>query len=114
MITNWGQAESYAYWTTFTVAFLAVSVWESVRPRGTLSVPAGRRWRNHGLLLVVASLFSMLVLRSTPGLAAIAVQRSPYGVRWLDHLPAAANFVLAGLLLDFGKYTTHRMRHTVG
>ena len=22
MITNWGQAESYAYWTTFTVAFL--------------------------------------------------------------------------------------------
>ena len=69
MIANWGQAESYAYWTTFTVAFLGVSMWESVRPRGALMVPAARRWRNHGLLLVVASLFSMVVLRSTPVLA---------------------------------------------
>ena len=75
MIANWGQAESYAYWTTFTVAFLGVSVWESFRPRGPLSVPAARRWRNHGLLLLVASLLSMVVLRSTPVLAAMAVQR---------------------------------------
>jgi sterol desaturase/sphingolipid hydroxylase (fatty acid hydroxylase superfamily) len=114
VITNWGQAESYAYWTTFTVAFLAVSGWESVRPRGTLLVPAGRRWRNHGLLLVVASLFSMLVLRSTPVLAAIAVRHSHYGLTWLDHLPGFARFVLAILLLDVVKYSTHRLQHAVG
>src|SRR5690349_13334621 len=108
MITDWGQAESYAYWTTFTVAFLAVSVWESVRPRETLSVPAARRWRNHGLLLVVASLCSMVLLRSTPVLAALAVQHSNYGLSWLAHVPPFATFVVTPLLLDFVKYITHR------
>ena len=112
MITNWGQAESYAYWTTFTVAFLGVSVWESVRPRGTLSAPAGLRWRNHGLLLVVASLSSMVVLRSTPVLAAMAVQRSQYGLAWLEHVPPFASFVAALLILDLVKYATHRLLHS--
>ena len=37
MIASWGQIESYAYWGTFTVAFLAVSAWETLRPRGMLS-----------------------------------------------------------------------------
>src|SRR5450432_1183134 len=99
MIANWGQAESYAYWTTFTVAFLGVSVWESVRPRETLSVPAARRWRNHGLLLVVASLLSMLLLRSTPVLAALAIQHSKYGLTWLAHVPPFASFAITLLLL---------------
>ena len=114
MITNWGQAESYAYWTTFTVGFLAVSVWESVRPRGTLLVPAARRWRNHGLLLVVASLASMVLLRGTPVVVAIAVQRGKYGVTWLEHLPVWTSFVATVLLLDFVKYATHRLQHAVG
>jgi sterol desaturase/sphingolipid hydroxylase (fatty acid hydroxylase superfamily) len=112
MIANWAQAESYAYWTTFTVAFLAVSVWESIRPRGELSIPAARRWRNHGLLLVLASLCSMVLLRSTPVLAAIAVQRSQYGLRWLQHVPPFASFVMALLCLDLVKYATHRLLHS--
>jgi sterol desaturase/sphingolipid hydroxylase (fatty acid hydroxylase superfamily) len=114
MIANWGQVESCAYWSTFTVAFLGVSVWESVRPRGTLSVPAARRWRNHGLLLVLASLCSMVVLRSTPVLAAMAVQRSPYGLTWLEHVPLFASFALTLLLLDFVKYAVHRLLHSAG
>jgi sterol desaturase/sphingolipid hydroxylase (fatty acid hydroxylase superfamily) len=114
MIANWGQAESYAYWTTFTVAFLGVSVWESIRPRGPLSVPAARRWRNHGLLLLVASLLSMVVLRSTPVLAAMAVQRGKYGLTWLEHAPPFASFVVTLLLLDFVKYATHRLLHSTG
>jgi sterol desaturase/sphingolipid hydroxylase (fatty acid hydroxylase superfamily) len=114
MITNWGQAESYAYWTTFTVAFLGVSVWESIRPRGTLLVPAARRWRNHGLLLVVASLLSMVLLRSTPVLAALAVQHSKYGLTWLEHVPGFVSFVVAVLLLDLVKYATHRLLHSTG
>jgi len=112
MIANWGHVESYAYWTTFTVVFLGVSVWESVRPRGTLSVPAPRRWRNHGLLLVLASLCSMVLLRSTPVLAAMAVQRGPYGLTWLEHVPLFASFALTLLVLDFVKYATHRMLHS--
>ncbi len=111
MIANWGQAEGYAYWSTFTAAFLGVSVWESVRPRGTLLVPAGLRWRNHGLLLVVGSLTSMLLLRSTPVLFAMAVQRSKYGLTWLEHLPLFASFVVTLLLLDFVKYAIHRLQH---
>lgn len=112
MIANWGQAESYAYWTTFTVAFLGVSVWESVRPRGPLSVSTALRWRNHGLLLVVASLLSMVLLRSTPVLAAMAVQRSRYGLSWLEHVPPFASFIVALLLLDLVKYATHRLLHS--
>ncbi len=112
-MASWGQIESYAYWGTFTVAFLGVSVWESVRPHGALSVPAGLRWRNHGLLLVAASLFSMVVLRSTPVLAAIAVQRGTHGFTWLEHLPPAATWVLTVLLLDLVKYAVHRLFHSV-
>lgn len=112
-MASWGQIESYAYWGTFTVAFLGVSVWESVCPRGELSVPAGLRWRNHGLLLVAASLFSMLLLRSTPVLAAIAIQRGSYGLAWLEHLPAVASWVLTILLLDLIKYAVHRLFHSV-
>src|SRR5665213_3798880 len=114
MVANWGQAEGYAYWSTFTVACLGVSGWESVRPRGTLSVPAALRWRNHGLLLVVASLCSMVLLRSTPVLVAMAVQRSKYGVTWLEHLPFFASFVVTLLLLDLVKYATHRLQHATG
>ena len=113
MIADWGQIESYAYWGTFTVAFLGVSVWESVRPREALSVPAGLRWRNHGLLLVAASLFSMALLRSTPVLTAIAVQRGNYGLAWLEHWPPVAGWVLTILLLDLVKYATHRLFHSV-
>jgi len=114
MIASWGQIESYAYWGTFTVAFLGVSVWETVRPRGTLSAPAGLRWRNHGLLLVAASLFSMVLLRSTPVLVALAVQRGKYRLAALDHLPRLAGWVFTILLLDLVKYATHRLFHTVG
>ena len=114
MIANWAQAESYAYWATFTVAFLGVSAWESVRPKGTLSASAALRWRNHGLILMVASLSSMVLLRSTPVVAAIAVQRSQHGLTWLEHLPPSASFVLAILLLDLIKYTTHRLLHSTG
>jgi sterol desaturase/sphingolipid hydroxylase (fatty acid hydroxylase superfamily) len=114
MIANWAQAEGYAYWFTFTVAFLGVSVWESVRPRGTLSVPAGLRWRNHGLMLVAGSLCSMVLLRSTPVLAAMAVQGSKYGLTWLEHLPLFASFAITLLLLDLVKYATHRLQHATG
>jgi sterol desaturase/sphingolipid hydroxylase (fatty acid hydroxylase superfamily) len=114
MFANLGQTEGYAYWATFTVAFLGVSVWESVRPREALTVPAGRRWRNHGLLMVVTSLCSMVLLRGTPVLVAMAAQRSKYGLTWLQHLPLFASFVLTLLLLDFVKYATHRLQHSTG
>src|SRR6202034_4069349 len=52
--------------------------------------------------------------RSTPVLAAMAVQRSKYGLTWLEHLPPFASFVVALLLLDFVKYATHRLQHAVG
>jgi sterol desaturase/sphingolipid hydroxylase (fatty acid hydroxylase superfamily) len=114
MIASWGQIESYAYWGTFTVAFLAVSAWETLRPRGMLSAPTGLRWRNHGLLLVAASLSSTVLLRSTPVLVAIAVQRGKYGLAGLDHLPPLASGVLTVLLLDLVKYAVHRLFHSVG
>jgi sterol desaturase/sphingolipid hydroxylase (fatty acid hydroxylase superfamily) len=114
MIATWGQIESYAYWGAFTLAFLGVSVWESVQPRGMLSAPSGLRWRNHGLLLIVASLSSMVLLRSTPVLVAIEVQRGKYGWAGLEHLPPPAAWALTILLLDLVKYAIHRLFHSVG
>ena len=63
---------------------------------------------------MVASLLSMLLLRSTPVLAALAVQHSRYGLRWLEHVPPFAAFVLAVLVLDLVKYATHRLQHATG
>ena len=63
---RWARIEGVSYWTMFVVAFLAVAIWESLREKRHLTIPASRRWTRHGMLLVISAATSAIVLRANP------------------------------------------------
>lgn len=110
---NWARIAPIAYWALFTAAFLGVAIWESFQPRRELLVPAGRRWMNHYIVVIVCTAASMFVLRAAPVGLAVAVARSPYGLLNRAWQPFAVRFVLTILLLDLVRYAIHRLFHSV-
>jgi sterol desaturase/sphingolipid hydroxylase (fatty acid hydroxylase superfamily) len=109
----WVRVASSAYWIAFVGAFLAVAVWESVRPLRPLGCAAGRRWRNHAVLSAVSILCSALVLRGSPVLIALAVQDSGYGVLNRASIPYWMSFAATLPALDLVVYAGHRLFHSV-
>lgn len=108
------ENEVRAIWALFVIAFLAVAVWESRRPRRQLVSPTERRWAAHGILLFGGGIFQSLLLRLTPAGFAMAAAGSAWG-RWQDaHVPWAARWIVALLALDLVRYVTHRCFHAVG
>jgi len=111
---TWQQIESVTYWSLFVAAFLLVAVWETKRPQRNLSVPAGRRWGNHAILLTVGAVCTTLILRATPvAFAAAAAGGGRTGVLSKSWLPWWAIGIATVLLLDLTKYVTHRLFHSV-
>jgi len=109
----WARIESAAYWFVFVAAFLGVAIWESFRPRRTLSVATERRWANHGLLLVVCTILSAAIYRASPVVLAASVAGSRFGLLNKPWLPFAARCILTVLVLDLVKYVLHRACHSV-
>lgn len=103
--------EGVALWTCFAGAFLAVAVWESLRPKRDLSEKPERRWRNHGALLAIAVIGSALVLRVTPVLLAAAVADNRFGVLNKPWAPLVVRCVIAIALLDMLQYWIHWSFH---
>ena len=110
---SWARIESGAYWFVFVAAFLGVAIWESFRPRRTLSVATERRWANHGLLLVVCTILSAAIYRASPVVLAASVAGSRFGLLNKPWLPFAARCILTVLVLDLVKYVLHRACHSV-
>jgi sterol desaturase/sphingolipid hydroxylase (fatty acid hydroxylase superfamily) len=110
----WTRIESGAYWLVFVAAFLGVAIWESYRPRRSLCVSTGRRWRNHGLLLVVCTVLSVGLYRISPVIVAASAVGSRFGLLNKLWLPFAARCILAVLVLDLTKYLLHRACHSQG
>src|SRR5690349_18583542 len=75
----WAGLGSIPYWIAFVGAFLAVAIWESVRPLRRLRSEASRRWRNHGSLFAVSMVCTGLALRVSPVVVAFASGESSYG-----------------------------------
>lgn len=109
----WIRMEVTAYWVVFVTAFLAVAIWESLRPKSTLSIPAEGRWAAHALLLGVGAVLQSLVLRATPLVVAASAAENPWGILNRPGTPLAAQFLGAILLLDLVRYFTHRLFHSV-
>jgi len=103
---------SAVYWSLFVVAFLAVAIWESVRPKRELSWPAGRRWGRHGLLLAIAGVISTVVFRVSPIAMATAVSGSRFGILSRPWLPFLVRCAATIILLDLLHYATHRAFHS--
>ena len=109
----WAQIDGRAYWVCFVTAFLVVAIWESARPKRQLSSPAGRRWKNHGLLLVIAIAVSTLLLRVSPVALALAVAGSRFGVLNRPWLPSMVRCVITVAILDLLQYGIHWCFHHV-
>ena len=97
----------------FVVAFLGAAMWETVRPRQALVLPAGRRWLLQGFFLVLGTVASALVFRVSAIVVASAVADSPSGVLNRDSVPFALRALLAFLFLDLVQYADHYLRHAV-
>ncbi len=112
--SNWiAEHESSVFWTLFVVIFLAVAQWESGRQNRDLIVSAGRRWTRHGVNLLISNGFAILVLRTSPVLAAVAATEWHWGLFQQVAVPYWLQFVVAILVLDLVKYATHRLMHAV-
>ncbi len=101
------RTESNAYWICFVAAFLAVAAWESLQPKRELTGPAGRRWRNHGALLVVGAVISALLIRVSPVVLAVMVANSRFGLLNKTWMPWLLRCALAVVLLDLLQYWIH-------
>lgn len=109
----WQRFEGYAFWLLFASTFLGVAVWESFRPRQKLSAAPERRWSRHALVLMVSTVMSVALYRTSPVVAALYFSGSKYGLLNKPWIPLLGRCVLAVLLLDFVKYATHRCFHSM-
>ena len=103
--------ESSVFWTLFVVIFLAVAHWESGRQNRELIVSAGKRWARHGVNLLISNAFAILLLRTSPVLAAIAAAEWGWGLFQQVAVPYWLQFLVAILVLDFVKYGGHWLLH---
>jgi sterol desaturase/sphingolipid hydroxylase (fatty acid hydroxylase superfamily) len=109
----WARIEGAAYWTCFVAVFLVVAVWESRQPKGELSTAAERRWKNHGVMLVIAAVVSTLLLRIGPVVLAVAVAGSRFGVLNKPSLPLILRCAITVAVLDLLQYWIHWSFHHV-
>lgn len=110
---SWIRIESIAYWLAVAITFLGAAIWESFRPNRELSVSTERRWGKHAILFLVCSAISIALYRVSPVVIALAVSGKSYGVLNQAWLPFTARCVLAVLVLDLVKYSTHWAYHHV-
>lgn len=112
VLMNWARIEAPAYGICFVAVFLAVAVWESLQPRRELSIPAERRWRNHGVMLVGGAIATAL-LRFSPVAVSMLAAGNPFGLLNRSWMPFAMRCMLAVVLLDALQYWIHWSFHRV-
>ena len=109
----WSKIEISTYWLVFVTSFLAAAIWESVAPRRRLVASAERRWTRHAVLLAVSLIAQSFILRISPVMVAVITTERAFGLLQRMRLPAVISFAVAILLLDLGRYVTHRVFHSV-
>jgi sterol desaturase/sphingolipid hydroxylase (fatty acid hydroxylase superfamily) len=107
---SWTRVEGPAYWISFVAVFLAIAVWESVRPLRELSTPSERRWGKHGILLLTA-MAAIFALRLSPVAVAVMSADNRFGVLNRPWLPFGIRCAAGVILLDFVQYWIHRSFH---
>lgn len=110
---QWARIEGAAYWICFVAVFLAIAVWESFQPKRKLSIAAERRWKNHGVLLIIAAVALTLLLRVSPVVLSVVVAGSRFGVLNKPWLPMIVRCAIAVALLDLLQYWIHWSFHHV-
>ncbi|HSP68703.1 MAG TPA: sterol desaturase family protein [Bryobacteraceae bacterium] len=109
----WARIEGAAYWICFVAVFLAIAVWESFQPKRELSIAAARRWKNHGILLIIAASILTLLLRVSPVVLSVMVAGSRFGILNKPWAPLVVRGAIAVVLLDMLQYWIHWSFHRV-
>ena len=88
-------------------------MWESFQPKRELSIAAERRWKNHGILLIIAASMSTLLLRVSPVVLSVMVAGSRFGILNKPWAPLVVRGAIAVVLLDMLQYWIHWCFHHV-
>jgi sterol desaturase/sphingolipid hydroxylase (fatty acid hydroxylase superfamily) len=112
VVMPWTRIEGAAYWICFVGMFLVVAIWESFQPQRELSSPAERRWKNHGVMLALAAVTTLL-LRVSPVVLAVEVEGSRFGILNKPWLPLILRCGIIVAVLDLLQYWIHWSFHHV-
>jgi sterol desaturase/sphingolipid hydroxylase (fatty acid hydroxylase superfamily) len=110
---SWNRFQGPAYWLLFVGVFLAVAVWESLRPRSPLDWPTERRWGRHAMILALAVIARNVLLPVSAVAVAVMVSGSRFGILSSAWLPFFVRCALTVLLLDLARYGIHRAFHAL-
>ena len=80
---DWLRVESTWLWAVFVGSFLAIAIWESVRPQRQTLAPSEKRWGRHGIVLIAGIVTTSVLVRATPVFVALWISDRPYGI--LNH-----------------------------
>ena len=106
-------AEDWIRFGAFLLIFLAVGLWESVRPLRSRSFPRAERWPNNLGLLLVDIVTTRLLAPGAVIAVALMAQAHQWGLLHALSLPEWARVVLAVVLLDLTVYFQHVMFHAI-
>ncbi|MSR59231.1 MAG: sterol desaturase family protein [Planctomycetaceae bacterium] len=97
----------------FAGILLAMSVWESLAPRRSLTVSKPLRWTSNLALATVNSVLVRLVLPLSAVATAALADEAHWGLFHSIVWPRWVEFVIAVMLLDFAVYVQHVLSHAV-
>jgi len=109
----WTAVEANVYWGLFSLALLAIALWEFFGAWRPVSKQLVRRWTNHAVLLIVSTLLAGLLFRTTAVYVAIAVSGSRFGLLNHSSAPLLVRTIAGILILDLFQYGMHRLYHAV-
>ncbi|WP_017444236.1 sterol desaturase family protein [Gayadomonas joobiniege] len=95
----------------FLLVFIAMAVWQTVKPARQAPLPRWRHWRGNLLLLLTAAATVRLIMPAgLAGVAIVADERQWGLFNQLDLFPSVT-LILSCLILDFAIYWQHRWMH---
>jgi len=107
------SSAAWWYWGPFLAAFALIGFWETFAPLRASPVSTPRRWLLNALLMASTNAAQVIVLRSSPGLAALAASSSGFCLMPKLPWPPAALWLLTILALDLIRYAQHWLMHRV-
>ena len=97
----------------FAGTFLAVAIFEWVRPRRQLTQDKKKRWQKNLLLILVDTVAMRLILPISFVLLAYSAQEAGWGLLNVLELPGWIRFLVGFFALDLVIYLQHLMFHAV-
>ncbi|MHC2066406.1 sterol desaturase family protein [Bremerella sp. T1] len=97
----------------FLGVLLAMTLWEVLSPRRTLSVRKSPRWLSNLGLIVVNTIAVRLLVPITAVATAMFAESRQWGILYLLDWPVWMEVILAILAFDFAIYLQHVMFHAV-